>query len=82
MAMLNESGQMINKSVVEVKQFWEQLQKLNPNQPQVMKTYARYLSQVLNDKTRGLELMARAKEATSGKQNFGESETGLESAEV
>lgn len=31
MALLNESGQSINKSVVEVEKFWESLQKLNPN---------------------------------------------------
>jgi hypothetical protein len=34
-----------------------------------MKTYARYLTQVLNDTQRGQELMARAKEATSGGGN-------------
>ena len=49
MSQLNDCGSQINKSVVLVEQFWEQLQKLSPNQPQVMKTYARYLSQVLND---------------------------------
>jgi hypothetical protein len=53
MSQLNDCGSRINKSVVLVEQFWEQLQKLSPNQPQVMKTYARYLSQVLNDTQRG-----------------------------
>jgi hypothetical protein len=49
MAKLNKCGEKINTEVVKVEHFWEQLQKLNPNQPEVMKTYARYLSQVLND---------------------------------
>jgi len=47
-----------------------------------MKIYARYLSQVLNDTQRGHEFMARAKEATSGKQYLLEGADGLESAEV
>jgi hypothetical protein len=49
MGELNKCGEEINKEVVNVERFWEQLQKLNPNQPDVMKSYARYLSQVLND---------------------------------
>jgi hypothetical protein len=47
-----------------------------------MKTYSKYLTQVLNDRQRGQELMARAKEATSGKTQFLEGEYGFESAEV
>lgn len=83
MAKLNDCGSRINKSVVLVVQFWESLQKLNPNQPQVMKTYSHFLSQVLNDKERGAELMARAKEATSGKQNAHEGDSsGFDNADV
>jgi hypothetical protein len=77
MGDLNKCGEEINKEVVNVERFWEQLQKLSPNQPEVMKTYARYLSQVLNDSQSGMELMARAKEATSGKTNFLDAENGL-----
>lgn len=53
MKKLNETGSEINKSVVLVEQFWTQLQKLSPNQIDVMKVYARYLSQVLNETQRG-----------------------------
>ncbi len=76
MGELNKCGEEINKEVVNVERFWEQLQKLNPNQPDVMKSYARYLSQVLNDNQSGQELMARAKEATSGK-SFLDSDSAL-----
>lgn len=47
-----------------------------------MKSYSRYLSQVLNDKQRGQELMARAKEATTGKTNFLDGDSGFDSADV
>jgi len=42
-----------------------------------MKTYARYLSQVLNDSQSGQDLMARAKEAISGSKGFLDGGTAL-----
>lgn len=77
MGELNKCGEEINKEVVNVERFWESLQKLNPNQPDVMKTYARYLSQVLNDSQSGQDLMARAKEAISGSKGFLDGGTAL-----
>lgn len=48
-----------------VEGYWDKLQKLNANKPKALKMYARFLLEILNDKDRGEDLIARANEASN-----------------
>lgn len=49
---------------------WTQLQKLNANAPKILKLYAKFHSEVLNDKESGDDLLMRAKDLLNIKQNI------------
>lgn len=46
------------------------MQSIFPNTPRALKLYATFLIEVLNDKETGNELLYKAKEASSIKNNF------------
>lgn len=46
------------------------MQAIYPNTPKALKIYAAFLIEILNDKEGGNELLVKAKEATSVKNNF------------
>ena len=71
LAKLNDIGAKINQELALIEDYWKEVQKLNPNSPKALKMYSKFLSEILNDKEGGSELMQRYKEAISGKMGGG-----------
>jgi hypothetical protein len=59
---LDKTGSKIHASITLVEDYWKKLQKINPNTPKALKLYAKFLTEILNDKEAGGELMSRAKD--------------------
>jgi len=59
---LDKTGSRIHVSIALVEDYWKKLQKINSNTPKALKLYAEFLTEILNDKEAGGELMSRAKD--------------------
>ena len=59
---LNMIGSNISKNVNEAKDNYYKMQKINPNVPQSIKVFGSFLVNVLNDRTKGQELLKQAKQ--------------------
>jgi len=42
-------GTKISKTIVDIENYWQQMQKINPNNPKAVKMYAEFLKNVLHD---------------------------------
>lgn len=66
---LNDLGLKINNCFNSIEVHWNSMQTLKPNDPKAMKLYSGYLLNVLNDKTKGNELLQLWKETLDKKKN-------------
>ena len=53
-----------------VEEYWSQLQKMNRNSTDGLKMYAFFYNDILNDKEKGQDLMARLKDQGQVSQNL------------
>lgn len=67
---LSMQGAKINASILQVEEHWNKLSRMSSNAPKVLKLYASYLIEVLNDKETGNEQMSKAKDAANNGTNF------------
>ncbi|CDW77649.1 UNKNOWN [Stylonychia lemnae] len=66
---LNLIGQRISRSIRQIDELWDTLQKINAYQLKTSQLYAQFLMNILNDKTKGEALIKRAQETRAF--NFG-----------
>ncbi|MDR3548799.1 MAG: PAS domain-containing protein [Candidatus Pacebacteria bacterium] len=63
-------GFKVEELVAEIESHWEIIQEINPNVPKVLKLYAKFNKEILNDKETGTALSDRAKDYNYLKANF------------
>ena len=66
---MSDIGLKINKSIVQIEEQWNYIQKINSNSPRALKIYSRFLNSIMNDKDRAQEYLQRVKETMNGKSN-------------
>lgn len=69
LAKLNDCGSKINNIVEEINTHFEKMQKLRHNDQEVIRIYADFLSEILNDKEKASSYKSRLNEIDNGKQN-------------
>lgn len=65
---LNDLGIKINIYHINIENHWKAMQKIKPNSQKALRLYSNYLINVLNDKTKGSELMSFYRETLDKKQ--------------
>jgi PAS domain S-box-containing protein len=75
---LHKFGSAVSHAITTAKLHYEQMMKLNPNSPQVLRSYANFLANELNDHTGALQITQRAEEVEESKIRTGKNiETDL-----
>lgn len=64
---LTKIGAKINIVISEIEDFWNQMQKINPNMPHALRLYAHFLKEILNDPEGAHELLKAIKDSTTKK---------------
>lgn len=68
LAKLHELGTKITNIDRALEENWTKMQKISPNVPKVLRTYGKYLIEIMNDKERGEDFLERFKKTTIIKQ--------------
>ncbi len=70
LAKLNDYGSKINNLVEEINNHFDKMQKLKHNDQEVIRFYADFLSDILNDKERASSYKSRINEIEGAKENY------------
>jgi len=70
LAKLNDYGSKINNLVEEINNHFDKMQKLKHNDQEVIRYYADFLSDILNDKEKANNYKSRLNEIEGAKQNY------------
>jgi hypothetical protein len=66
---LNDLGKKINTTNTSIEIHWKSMQAIKPNDPKAVKLYAGYIMDILNNREKGLEMMALWKETADKKHS-------------
>ena len=64
---LNYLGSKVNNAMTYAKDYWNRLQKINPDESLIMRTYGRFLIDIQNDAVEGYDLLQKARKLLSKK---------------
>ena len=64
---LNYLGSKVNNAMTYAKDYWARLQKINPDESLILRTYGRFLIDIQNDDVEGYELLQKARKLLSKK---------------
>ena len=64
-------GTKISKTIVDIENYWGQMQKINPNMPKAVKMYAEFLRSVLHDEDASQALMKSIANQQKSAAEFG-----------
>jgi len=64
---LNYLGSKVNNAMTYAKDYWSRLQKINPDESLILRTYGRFLIDIQNDDVEGYDLLQKARKLLSKK---------------